>query len=212
MRTEREYLELSRQPLEFAPVILEGRHLRLEPLTMAHHDALAQAGADEGIWAWYPFKVGAPGMRAFVETAIDLQGKGQALPFAYIEPKSGAAIGSSRFGNIDIANRRAEIGWTWVTPAHQRTAVNTEAKFLMLRHAFETLQLIRVEFKTDSLNLRSRAALARIGATEEGTFRNHVITHTGRLRHSVYFSITDADWPRVKQNLLDKLARPAALH
>ena len=210
--TNEHYLELSRQPLDFAPVTLEGRHLRLEPLTLAHHDALAQAGASDAIWAWYPYPVGATGMREFIETALTLQQKRQALPFVYIELSSGAAIGSSRFANIDHANRRAEIGWTWLMPAYQRTAINTEAKFLMLRHAFETLQLIRIEFKTDSLNLRSRAALARIGATEEGTFRNHVITHTGRLRHSVYFSVTDDDWPRVKQNLLDKLARSAALH
>ena len=212
MRSEREYLELARQPLEFASVVLEGQHLRLEPLTPAHHDALAEAGADNAIWTWYPFKVGSAGMRDFIATALEQQGRGQALPFAYRVRATGKLVGSSRFANIDPANRRAEIGWTWVTPAQQRTAVNTEAKFLMLRHAFETLRLIRVEFKTDSLNARSRAALLRIGATEEGIFRNHVITHTGRLRHSVYFSITDGDWPRVKQNLLDKLARPAALH
>ena len=202
----RDYLALAREPLAFTPVVLEGRHLRLEPLSLAHVPALEQAGADEGIWAWYPYPVGAPGMKGFVEAALDAQQNKQALPFSYVDKGSGKLIGGSRFANIDYANRRAEIGWTWLTPAFQRTAMNTEAKLLMLTHAFETLDLIRVEFKTDSLNAKSRAALARIGATEEGTFRNHVITHSGRLRHSVYFSITDTDWPRVKQHLLDKLS------
>lgn len=206
------YLALAHKPLEFSPVVLAGQHLRLEPLLPTHHDALALAGADETIWTWYPFRVGAAGMKGFMETALQEQREHKALPFTYFEVRSGQIIGSSRFANIDRANRRAEIGWTWLSPVWQRTAVNTEAKFLMLRHAFETLELIRVEFKTDALNLRSRAALTRIGAVEEGTFRNHVITHSGRLRHSVYFSVTDTDWPRVKQNLLEKLARPAAHH
>ena len=119
---------------------------------------------------------------------------------------SGKVIGSTRFGNIDAANLRAEIGWTWITPAFQRTAVNTEAKLLMLTHAFETWKCIRVELKTDALNERSRAAIKRLGATEEGIFRKHMICDTGRFRDSVYFSIIDTEWPMVKENLRGKLS------
>jgi RimJ/RimL family protein N-acetyltransferase len=119
--------------------------------------------------------------------------------------KRGRVIGSTRYANIDRAHRRVEIGWTWVARAWQRTAVNTEAKYLLLRHAFETLGCIRVELKTDSLNAQSRAAILRIGAREEGIFRNHMITASGRIRHTVYFSITDAEWPEVKSRLEAKL-------
>jgi RimJ/RimL family protein N-acetyltransferase len=123
------------------------------------------------------------------------------LPFALIEKSSGRAIGSTRYGNIDRTHYRVEIGWTWVAPAWQRSAVNTEAKYLLLQHAFETLGCIRVELKTDSLNEKSRVAILRIGAREEGTFRNHMITSSGRIRHSVYFSILDSEWPAVKSRL-----------
>jgi RimJ/RimL family protein N-acetyltransferase len=116
-------------------------------------------------------------------------------------------VGSSGFHETDWHHRRTEIGATWVTPARQRTAINTEAKYLMLRHAFEDRGLLRVEFKTDSLNTKSRAALARIGATEEGTFRNHMVMPDGRSRHSVYFSIIAAEWPAVKERLERSLSR-----
>jgi RimJ/RimL family protein N-acetyltransferase len=111
-------------------------------------------------------------------------------------------IGSTRYANIDLPNRRLEIGWTWITSAYQRTGVNTEAKLLLLTHAFETLRLNRVELKTDALNQKSRAAIARIGAMEEGTFRKHLVTSTGRVRDTVYFSIIDTEWPAVKARLL----------
>jgi len=114
-------------------------------------------------------------------------------------------IGSTRFGNIDVANKRAEIGWTWINPKWQRTVVNTEAKFLMLSHAFETWKCIRVELKTDALNEKSRNAILRIGAKEEGIFRKHMITSTGRYRDTVYFSVLDTEWPTVKQRLLERL-------
>ena len=115
-------------------------------------------------------------------------------------------VGSTSDLTIDCQHQRVEIGGTWVTPAWQRSAINTEAKYLQLRHAFETLGCIRVEFKTDALNTKSRQALARIGATEEGTFRNHMIMPDGRIRHSVYFSITHDEWPRVKAHLEGLLA------
>lgn len=129
------------------------------------------------------------------------------LPFATIEKRSGRAIGSTRYANIDAGNRRLEIGWTWIAGNWQRTAVNTEAKYLMLRHAFETLRCIRVEFKTDALNERSRNAILRIGAKEEGTFRKHVITASGRVRDTVYFSIVDSEWNAVKKMLEARLSR-----
>lgn len=146
-------------------------------------------------------------MRAYIETALDEQAHGVSLPFAIVEKASGRAVGSTRYGNIDRAHRRVEIGWTWVARLWQHTSVNTESKYLLLRHAFETLRCIRVELKTDSLNERSRAAILRIGAREEGVFRNHMITASGRIRHSVYFSITDAEWPSVKAQLEEKLNR-----
>ena len=146
-------------------------------------------------------------MRAYIETALAAQAAGTALPFATVEKAAGRAIGSTRYMAIDCTNRRVEIGSTWLGRTWQRTAANTEAKYLMLRHAFETWRCIRVELKTDSLNARSRQAILRLGAKEEGTFRNHMITASGRIRHTVYFSIIDAEWPAVKAALEQKLAR-----
>jgi RimJ/RimL family protein N-acetyltransferase len=189
-------------------VTLEGDHVRLEPLALSHHQALAVVGLDEELWRWIPVPVRTPEeMRAYIETALEEQARGVSLPFAIIEKASGRAIGSTRYGNIDRTHRRVEIGWTWVAREWQRTAINTEAKYLLLRHAFETLRCIHVELKTDSLNERSRAAILRIGAREEGVFRNHMITGSGRIRHSVYFSITDVEWPAVKARLEEKLKR-----
>jgi RimJ/RimL family protein N-acetyltransferase len=165
-------------------------------------------GLDDELWRWTPQAVRTPEeMRAYIETGLEVQAAETALPFATIERATGRAIGSTRFANIDRANRHVEIGWTWLGKNWQRTAANTEAKYLMLRHAFETWGCLRVEFKTDSLNVRSRAALLRIGAREEGIFRNHVITWTGRIRHSVYYSIIDSEWANVKADLEKKLSR-----
>ena len=185
-----------------APVTLEGRHVRLERLSQAHQPDLAVVGLEESLWRWIPVPVRTPEeMSAYIATALDEQTRGVSLPFALIEKASGQAIGSTRYGNIDLTHHRVEIGWTWVAPPWQRSAVNTEAKYLLLRHAFETLGCIRVELKTDSLNEKSRAAILRIGAREEGTFRNHMITASGRIRHTVYFSILDLEWPAVKSRL-----------
>ena len=189
-----------------APVILEGRHVRLEPLALKHAAGLAAAGLDEDLWKWIPTPVrSAEEMNAYVQTALNEEAKGSALPFVLIETSTGCIIGSTRYGNIDRDHYRVEIGWTWVARQWQRTAINTEAKYLLLRHAFERLKCIRVELKTDSLNERSRAAILRIGAREEGTFRNHMITASGRIRHTVYFSILDGEWPEVKARLEAKL-------
>jgi RimJ/RimL family protein N-acetyltransferase len=188
--------------MSVAPVTLEGRHVRLEPLSQAHHADLCAIGLEEALWRWIPTPVGTPEeMSAYIATALEEQARGVSLPFALIEKSTRRAIGSTRYGNIDRAHHRVEIGWTWVAPAWQRTAVNTEAKYLLLRHAFETLGCMRVELKTDSLNEKSRNAILRIGAREEGTFRNHMITSSGRIRHTVYFSIVDSEWPAVRSRL-----------
>jgi RimJ/RimL family protein N-acetyltransferase len=195
--------------MNVVPVTLEGRHVRLEPLTLAHLDALCVHGLDDDLWRFTTTQIHAPAeMRTYVETALDEQARGVALPFVTVERSSGEIVGSTRFGNIEREHRGAEIGWTWVARRCHRTPVNTEAKYLMLSHAFETWQCIRVALKTDSINERSRHAILRLGAKEEGTFRNHMIVSTGRIRHTTYFSITDSEWPTVKADLAAKLARP----
>src|SRR5580698_11156889 len=164
-----------------APVTLEGRHVRLEPLSQAHQADLAVVGLDERLWRWIPTPVRTPEeMSAYIATALEEQARGVSLPFALIEKATGQAIGSTRYGNIDRTHHRVEIGWTWVAPRWQRSAVNTEAKYLLLRHAFETLGCMRVELKTDSLNEKSRAAILRIGAKQEGILRKHVVCWDGR--------------------------------
>src|SRR5713226_5226237 len=181
------------------PVTLEGAHVRLEPL--------AAVGLDEELWRWIPTSVRTQEeMAGYIETALGEQERGVSLPFAIVEKATGRTIGSTRYGNIDQTHHRVEIGWTWVAREWQRTAINTEAKYLLLKHAFETLGCMRVELKTDSLNERSRAAILRIGAREEGIFRNHMITASGRIRHTVYFSIINSEWPAVKARLEAKLA------
>ena len=146
-------------PTPFEPVVLKGRHVRLEPLARAHLPALQAAGADESLWTYYVWSFAAPdAMQRFVESALADQQQGTALPFAVVDAASGTPVGSTRFGAIDRHHRRAEIGWTWLTPSRQRGPLNTEMKYLMLRHAFETLGLLRVEFKTDVLNAKSRRA------------------------------------------------------
>ena len=190
------------EQMVITPVILQGRHVRLEPLTLEHVAALAEVGLDDDLWKWIPTPVRTlDEMNAYVQTALQEQAAGSALPFALIEKSSGHAIGSTRYANIERVHYRLEIGWTWVARPWQRTAINTEAKYLLLRHAFETLKCMRVELKTDSLNERSRAAILRTGAREEGTFRNHMITTSGRIRHTVYFSIIDSEWPGVRARL-----------
>ena len=188
------------------PVTLEGKHVRLEPLLAAHHAALTEIGLDEDLWRWIPVPVRTPEeMSAYIEAALAEQARGVSLPFTIVEKNSGKPVGCTRYGNIDRVHRRVEIGWTWIAKPWQRTPVNTEAKYLLLRHAFETLGCIRVELKTDSLNEKSRAAILRIGAQQEGIFRNHMITASGRIRHTVYFSIIDNEWPAVKARLEQRL-------
>ena len=180
--------------MQIGPVTLDGQHVRLEPVSLAHVPALWRAGAH------YVMHSG-DDMRAYVESELAKQQAGLVVRFTTVARAIAQPIGSTSYLNIDRHHRRVEIGGTWITPTWQRSAINTEAKYLQLRHAFETLGCIRVEFKTDSLNTKSRQALARIGATEEGTFRNHMVMPGGRIRHSVYFGITNDEWPRVKAHL-----------
>jgi RimJ/RimL family protein N-acetyltransferase len=195
-----------RGPLVVKPVVLEGRFVRLEPLRSGHLAALCEVGLDPELWRWTVTRIRTnEDMLDYIATAIELQEQGSALPFVTIDRSSNTLVGSTRYGNIDKANRRLEIGWTWLAKRWQRTPINTEAKYLMLKHAFEVLGCVRVEFKTDSLNEKSRRALLRIGAKEEGTFRNHMIVSDGRLRHSVWFSIIDSEWPVVKIDLEQRL-------
>lgn len=189
------------------PVTLKGWHVRLEPLAKGHLAGLAEVGLDEELWRWIPTAVRTrEEMAAYIETALQEQERGVSLPFVILEKATGRAIGSTRYGNIDRMHHRVEIGWTWVAREWQRTAMNTEAKYLLLKHAFESLGCMRVELKTDSLNEKSREAILRIGAKEEGIFRNHIITASGRIRHSAYYSIIDSEWPEVKARLEAKLS------
>jgi RimJ/RimL family protein N-acetyltransferase len=194
--------------MQIAPVVLEGRHVRLEPLALHHLDALCEIGLDEDIWRWIPFQIRTrDDMLGYIKTALKLQADGTALPFATVDRGTDRVAGSTRYMNIDKPNRHVEIGSTWIGRPWQRTAVNTEAKYLMLRHAFEQLGCHRVELKTDVLNERSRNAILRIGAKHEGVFRKHVVCDSGRVRDSAWFSIIDTEWPEVKAALELKLAR-----
>ncbi len=188
-------------------VVLEGAHVRLEPLAPVHLQGLCAVGLDPELWQWTISRVGTPDeMRAYVEDALAFRAAGTGLAFAILERASGRVVGSTRYMNIATPDARLEIGATWVARAWQRTAVNTETKYLLLRHAFEELGFRRVELKTDALNARSRAAILRIGAVEEGTLRQHAVTATGRVRDTVYFSILSSEWPAVKARLEARLA------
>jgi N-acetyltransferase len=198
------------ESMDLQPVILEGTHVRLEPLRMEHLPGLCEVGLDPDLWRWTPNIVRTPeDMQVYVQTALRSQEQGTALPFVTKEKFSGTIIGSTRFANYDPENMGIEIGWTWIAGRWQRTPVNTEAKYLMLTHAFEKLGCIRVQLKTDFLNARSRSAILRLGAREEGILRNDRLTYTGRIRNTVYYSIINSEWPQVKAQLEDMLQRPS---
>lgn len=190
------------------PLTLSEAAVRLEPIRHDHAELFWQVAKDalDDIFRWIPYRMQTQkDFEKLVEKALQEQERGESVVFATVERASGRVIGSTRFMNIDRANRRVEIGSTWIAPGWQRTAVNTEAKYLMLRHAFEVWGCVRVELKTDALNEKSRKAILRLGAKEEGTLRRHVVTWTGRIRDSVFFSILDNEWPDVKANLEERL-------
>ena len=190
------------------PVILNGSRVRLEPLSADHLADLQLVAFDPALWQWTIMgQQDEAGLQRWVETALANAAAGTERPFATIDLASGRAIGSSRYMSIAPEHRRLEIGWTWVGTAFQRSGANREAKLLQLTHAFETLGANRVEFKTHARNERSRNALAGIGATFEGVFRNHTIMPDGSIRHSAYFSVVAEEWPDVKASLERGLAR-----
>jgi RimJ/RimL family protein N-acetyltransferase len=192
--------------MQFEKVTLEGNEVRLEPLSHLHRQGLIETISDGELWKLFVTLVPRiEGIDAYIENAATAYASGDGLAFATIDKKSGRVIGSSRFMKASLANKRVEIGFTFIARSYQKTKVNTEAKLLMLTHAFEVMQLNRVEFLTDYLNHTSRNAILRLGAKEEGILRNHMVMPDGRIRDSVLFSIIQNEWAGVKQNLLYKL-------
>lgn len=194
--------------MNIQPVTLTGRYVRLEPLSLAHTAQLTAIAQDESIWRYMLYGTirSEDQMQDWIQKLLDYQAQGTDLPFAVIHLKSGRAAGATRFMDIRLRHRGLEIGGTWYGNEFQRTAVNTECKYLLLRHAFEVLGCIRVQLKTDLRNERSQRAIERIGAVKEGVLRNHIITPEGAIRHSVYYSIIDSEWPDVKLRLEALLA------
>jgi RimJ/RimL family protein N-acetyltransferase len=198
---------LSRWPL--APVTLSGKHVHLQPLAAAHHDGLVTATRDGELWRlWYTTAPSPEGMSAEIERRLSLQVAGSMLPFTVIDAVTGQVAGMTTFMNIDAANRRLEIGSTWYAHRVQRTALNTEAKLLLLTHAFEALGCVAVEFRTHILNQQSRRAIERLGATLDGILRNHMVMPDGLLRDTCVYSILDSEWPVVRKHLQWQLERP----
>ena len=196
--------------MEVTPVTLEGQHVRLEPLTATHEESLNAAAADGDLWTSTVTIVPNPTeMIDYISAALNAQSQKHELPFVIVRKSTGRVVGTTRFYFIDPVNRHVEIGYTWLAASAQRTAVNTETKLLLLTHAFETWRCIRVALITDVLNQQSRAAILRLGAKEEGIFRNHLIMPDGRYRDSVCFSIIESEWPEVKTRLETKLGRYA---
>jgi len=190
----------------FTATVLEGETVRLEPLHPGHFDDLCAVGIDADLWQISLTPMRTPQeLLAYLNEALQEAENRASVPFAIVHRQSGKAIGSSRFANISPQHRRLEIGWTWIAKEWQRTAVNTETKYLMLRYAFEQLSFYRVELKTDALNERSRKAILRIGAKEEGTLRGHMVTSGGRIRDTVYYSILAPEWPALKAGLEQKM-------
>ena len=192
------------------PILLAGRHVRLEPLQLSHAPGLFKASQHAEVWRWLPLPMFASvaEVEAWITEAHRLQAAGSDLPFATVRCVDDCPVGATRYLDIRRPHRVLEIGWTWLTPAAQRTPVNTEAKYLMLRHAFEVHGALRVQLKTDERNAQSRAAITRLGAVFEGILRNYQTrAHDGYVRNTAMFSITDTEWPEVKARLEAKLSR-----
>ena len=194
-----------------APVTLTGTHATLEPLSQAHHDDLAQATTEGQMHKlWYTMIPDAAGMAAEIDRRLALQDSGSMLPFAVIDARSDRAVGMTTYMNIEAAHRRLEIGSTWYSPVVQRTPLNTECKLMLLRHAFEVLDCICVEFRTHFVNTQSRAAIERLGAKFDGILRSNMIMANGSIRDTAVYSIIAHEWPAVKSNLEWKLEQPCA--
>lgn len=191
-----------------APITLTGRHVTLLPLAQAHHDDFVEAVKDGELWKlWYTTVPSPEGVRKEIDRRLDLQRQGSMLPFTVFHNQSGKPVGMTTYMNVDALNRRVEIGSTWYRASMQRTALNTECKLLLLRHAFESLNCIAVEFRTHFFNHRSRRAIERLGAKLDGILRNHQIVSNGTLRDTCVYSIIAGEWPAVKGHLTWLLER-----
>lgn len=190
-------------------VTLQGKYVRLEPVSEQHIPGLAEIGKGQDFWKYmlYGDMKTEADFHHFIVDLLEREKRGTDLPFTVIHLASGRIAGSTRYLNIVPHDRGLEVGGTWYGLDFQRTAVNTECKYLLLTHAFEVLKCIRVQIKTDSLNVRSQKAIERLGAVKEGVLRNHMILPDGRIRHSVFYSILDSEWDGVKKNLEDMLAK-----
>jgi RimJ/RimL family protein N-acetyltransferase len=196
-------------PVWIEPICLHGRHVRLDPLMLEHIPGLQAAAADGQLWKLWYTSVPAPEQtQAYVEKALSLQSAGLALPWV-VRDAAGGIVGSTRFGNVDAENHRVEIGWTWYARRVQRTGLNTEAKLLLLTHAFEALGCNAVEFRTNWFNHDSRNAIARLGAKQDGVLRSHMRMPDGTYRDTVVFSILAGEWPTVRRHLRFKLEQHA---
>lgn len=194
-------------PFDPRPVTLTGHRVRLEPLREAHVPGLLQVAFDPETWRWMREQVtDEAGFRRYIAEAFGAAATGEQLPFVQLDVSTGRPIGMTRYCAISVPNRRLEIGYTWLAAPWRGNGTNAASKLLLLSHAFETLGAHRVEFKTDAQNARSRAALAAIGATEEGIFRRHIVTLSGRVRDSVYFSVIWEEWPAVRGHLEERVA------
>jgi len=192
--------------LKITPITLAGKHVRLEPLTFAHESVLNEAAADGELWNTDVTIIPKPdGMKPYIEFALDGLDQGTQLPFVIVRSSDHRVVGTTRFYEIRTQDRVVAIGYTWLAKSAQRTPINTEAKLLLLTHAFETWNCVRVELITDVRNERSRAAILRIGAKQEGILRKHLILPSGRIRDSVVFSIIDSEWSEVKTRLSQRL-------
>ena len=191
------------------PVRLTGRYATVEPLAREHEAAIRKAAADGELWKLWYTSVPAPDRTVdWLDIALDMRERQGAMPFIVRDASSGAIVGSTRYFNVDAVHRRLEIGHTWYAQSAQRTAINTECKLLLLTHAFETLRCIAVEFRTHWFNHRSRQAILRLGAKQDGVLRNHQILPDGSKRDTVVFSMIDGEWPAVKRNLQWLLEQP----
>lgn len=193
--------------MEVKPVVLQGKHVRLEPLSESHVKGLTEVGAGQDFWDFMLYgRINTEDdMRNWVREMLSRAAKGTDLPFAVIHLASGRVAGATRYLNITPKDRGLEVGGTWYGTEFQRTALNTECKYLLFTHAFETLRCIRVQIKTDLRNVRSQKAIERIGAKKEGVLRNHLILPDGRYRDSAFYSIIDTEWAEVKRRLEEML-------
>jgi RimJ/RimL family protein N-acetyltransferase len=194
--------------LNLAPTILSGKFAKLEPLAATHLDGLRDAATDGQLWElWYTSVPPPDRMEAEIARRLSLQSAGSMLPFTIRRNDTGAICGMTTYMNIDATHHRLEIGSTWTAASAQRSGVNTECKLMLLTHAFETLECIAVEFRTHWMNQQSRAAIARLGAKQDGVLRNHMRMEDGSLRDTVVFSIIASEWPTVRRHLQHKLDR-----